>query len=80
MNTHHVWNLGTPVNTAAARSAGTFSLAQTYDQLLAQLAHGQCVDGVVDGFSADVGVFKIYSHNAKLARDLLKRSALGASG
>lgn len=76
VNAHHIGNLAAPVNTAAARSAGAFALAQTHDQLLTQLAHGQGVDGVVDRFPANVGFFKIHFHSAQLARDLLGRKAL----
>ena len=62
-DTDHFMDLPAPASTAGAPSASTFSLAKALDQLLAQLPNRQCVDRVVDRFTADIGFFKVHFHN-----------------
>jgi len=77
MNADQVGNLATPVNPSRARAATGFALPQADDQLFTKLAHRQGVDGVVDRFATDVGVFKLRElHPFEFAGNLLRRKAL----
>ena len=77
VNTDHLWNLPAPIHTAKAWSTCRLALAQTKDQLLAQLTDGQGIDRVVDRLATDVGISKTgYVHTAQLAGNLLGRQTL----
>jgi hypothetical protein len=75
VDAYHVRDLTAPVDPTTTWPTGIFPLAQAHDQLFAKLAHRQRVNSVVDGFPADVSVFKIHFHTSQLARDLLGRKA-----
>jgi len=77
VNADHLWNLPAPIHTAKAWSTCRLALAQTKDQLLAQLTDGQGIDRVVDRLATDVGISKTgYVHTAQLAGNLLGRQTL----
>jgi hypothetical protein len=77
MDADQVRDLSTAIYSTRAGAAGSLALPQTNDQLLAKLAYWQRVDGVVDGFAADVNVFKFWEfHTSKFAGNLLRREVL----
>lgn len=77
MDADQVRDLPTAIYPTRAGAAGSLALPQADDQLLAKLAYWQRVNGVVDGFTAGVNVFKSWElHTSKFAGNLLRRKAL----
>src|SRR5690606_21227318 len=71
----HVRDLAAPVGAAAARLAGAAALPQAGDQLLAQLAARQHVDGAVDCFVRHAVSDLVRVGIAQYPRHLLRRPA-----